>query len=132
MNKTILFLFLFINSGLYNDKKRGDYQEWRRMGLRMFWAETLSHATYLLSILFYFHIMFFFHSRSRSRVFLGMKPLIPVFELWELIFSFPYRSPILGIDFSFPSIPNYGNVFFSFPSRSRTSGMELSFPFPNS
>ena len=36
MNKIILFWFLFINSGHYNNKKRGDYQEWRRMGLRMF------------------------------------------------------------------------------------------------
>ena len=36
VNKIILFLFLFINSGCCNDKKTGDYQEWRRMGLRMF------------------------------------------------------------------------------------------------
>ena len=36
VNKIILFLFLFINSGRYNNKKTGDYQERRRMGLRMF------------------------------------------------------------------------------------------------
>ena len=34
VNKIILF-FLFIDSGRDNDKKRGDYQEWRRMGLRV-------------------------------------------------------------------------------------------------
>ena len=36
VNKIILFWFLFINSGRYNNKKTGDYQERRRMGLRMF------------------------------------------------------------------------------------------------
>ena len=32
VNKTIIFLFLFIDSGRDNDKKKGDYQKWRRMG----------------------------------------------------------------------------------------------------
>ena len=36
VNKIILFWFLFINSGRYNNKNMGDYQERRRMGLRMF------------------------------------------------------------------------------------------------
>ena len=36
VNKIILFWFLFFNSGRYNNKKTGDYQEQRRMGLRMF------------------------------------------------------------------------------------------------
>ena len=34
-------LFLFIDSGRDNDKKRGDYQEWRRMGLRSYGPKLL-------------------------------------------------------------------------------------------
>ena len=37
-------------------------------GVENVWAKTLSHATYLLNILF---IVMFFHSRSRSQVLLG-------------------------------------------------------------
>jgi len=36
VNKIICFVFLFLNSGRYKDKKRWDYQELWRMGLRMF------------------------------------------------------------------------------------------------
>ena len=39
VNKIILFLF--IDSGRDNDKKRGDYQEWRRMGLRIYGLKLL-------------------------------------------------------------------------------------------
>ena len=60
-------------------------------------------------------------------------PLIPFPELWEWIFSFPFRSRIMGM------------VFFSFPSRSRIVEMIfhslpvpklwkwffIHFPFPN-
>ena len=47
------------------------------------------------------------------------RPLIPVPELWEWIFSFPSRSRILGMDFFIPfPFPNFGNGFFPFPSRS--------------
>ena len=61
------------------------------------------------------------------------RPLIPVPELWEWIFSFPSRSRISGMSFFIPfPFPNFGNGFFhslpvpklwewkfSFPSRSR-------------
>ena len=60
----------------------------------------------------------FFHSRSRSREFLGMIASdshsrivgmdffhsLPVPKLWEWIFSFPSRSRIVGMDF-FHSLP---------------------------
>ena len=42
VNKIILFLFLFNNSGRYNNKKTGDYQERRRMGLRLFGQNSFS------------------------------------------------------------------------------------------
>ena len=42
VNKIILFWFLFINSGRYNNKKTGDYQERRRMGLRLFGQNSFS------------------------------------------------------------------------------------------
>ena len=64
--------------------------------------------------------------------------------MWEWIFSFPFCSRIVGIDFFIPfPFPNFGNVFFipfpflifgngffPFPSRSRTLRMELSIPVP--
>ena len=101
----------------------------------------------------------FFHSRSRSREFLGMIASdshsrivgmdffhsLPVPELWEWIFFIPFPFPNFGNRFfhslpipefwewfffiPFP-FPNWGNGFFQFPSRSRTSGMELSIPVP--
>jgi len=101
----------------------------------------------------------FFHSRSRSREFLGMIASdshsrivgmdffhsLPVPEFWEWIFFIPFPFPNFGNRFfhslpipefwewfffiPFP-FPNWGNGFFQFPSRSRTSGMELSIPVP--
>ena len=101
----------------------------------------------------------FFHSRSRSREFLGMIASdshsrivgmdffhsLPVPELWEWIFFIPFPFPNFGNRFfhslpipefwewfffiPFP-FPNWGNGFFQFPSRSRTLGMELSIPVP--
>ena len=64
VNKFILFWFLFIKSGRYKNKKTRDYQEQRRMGLRMFgsklffmphicWIFFLS-ACYVFSFLFLF------------------------------------------------------------------------------
>ena len=41
------------------------------VGVKNVWAKTLSHATCLPNF-FHCHIMFFFHSRSRSWVFLEM------------------------------------------------------------
>ena len=63
----------------------------------------------------------FFHSRSRSREFLGM-------------IASDSHSRIVGMDFFIPfPFPNYGNGFFSFPSRSRILGIDffIPFPFPN-
>ena len=99
----------------------------------------------------------FFHSRSRSREFLGMIASdshsrivgmdffipFPFPNCGNGFFSFPSRSRILGIDFFIPfPFPNFGNGFFSFPSRSRIEGMgffnslpvpelrEWNYPFP--
>ena len=90
----------------------------------------------------------FFHSRSRSREFLGMIASdshsrivgmdffhsLPVPELWEWIFFIPFPFPNFGNKFfhslpipefwecfsfiPFP-FPNCGNGFYQFPSRSR-------------
>ena len=158
VNKIILFWFLFINSGRYNNKKTGDYQEQRRMGLRMF-GPKLFLTPHICEIFFFYCHVIFFHSRSRSRVFLGMIASdshsrivgmdffhsLPVPELWEWIFFIPFPFPNFGNRFfhslpipefwewfffiPFP-FPNWGNGFFQFPSRSRTLGMELSIPVP--
>ena len=101
----------------------------------------------------------FFHSRSRSREFLGMIASdshsrivgmdffhsLPVPELWEWIFFIPFPFPNFGNGFfhslpvpefrecfffiPFP-FPNYGNGFFSFPSRSRIVGMDFFHSLP--
>ena len=48
------------------------------------------------------------------------RPMIPVPELREWIFSFPSRSRISGMSFFIPfPFPYFGNGNFSFPSRSR-------------
>ena len=120
VNKIILFCFLFFNSGRYNNKKTGDYQEQRRMGLRMF-GPKLFLTPHICEIFFFYCHVIFFHSRSRSRVFLGMIASdshsrivgmdffhsLPVPEFWEWIFFIPFP------------FPNFGNGFFPFPSRSR-------------
>ena len=83
---------------------------------------------------FYCHVIFF-HSCSRSRVFLGMIASdshsrivgmdffhsLPVPEFWEQIFSFPSHSRFLGMVFfhSLP-VPELREWVFSIP-----------FPFPN-
>ena len=78
---------------------------------------------------FYCHVIFF-HSRSRSRVFLGM-------------IASDSHSRIVGMDFfhSLP-VPEFWEQIFSFPSHSRIEGMvffnslpvpelrELNYPFP--
>ena len=89
----------------------------------------------------------FFHSRSRSREFLGMIASdshsrivgmdffhsLPVPELWEWIFFIPFPFPNFGNRFfhSLP-IPEFWECFFSFPSRSRIEGMGFfnSIPVP--
>ena len=60
----------------------------------------------------------FFHSRSRSRVFLGM-------------IASDSHSRIVGMDFfhSLP-VPELWEWVFPFPSCSRTSGMDFSIPVP--
>ena len=75
-------------------------------GVKNVWAKTLSHATCLPNF-FHCHIMFFFHSRSRSWVFL------------EMIAS-DSHSQIVGMDFyhSLP-VPEFWESIFSFPSHSR-------------
>ena len=120
-------------------------------GVENLWAKTPSQATYFLSIFLYCHIILFvfFHSRSRSRVFLGMIASdshsrnvgmdffhsLPVPEFWESIFSCPSHSRILGMasshslpapefwecvfSISFP-FPNFGNGIIHSRSRSRT------------
>ena len=85
--------FLFIDSSRDNDKKRG---------VENLWAKTPSQATYFLSIFLCCHIILFcfFHSRSRSRVFLGM-------------IASDSHSRIVGMDFFIPFLfPNFGNGFF--------------------
>ena len=58
-NKIILFLFLFINSGRYNDKKTGGLSRTEEDWVENDWARTLSHATYLLNIFFIAMLGFF-------------------------------------------------------------------------
>ena len=86
---------------------------------------------------FYCHVIFF-HSRSRSRVFLGMIASdshsrivgmdffhsLPVPEFWEWIFFIPFPFPNFGNRFfhSLP-IPEFWEWFFLFPSHSRIEGM---------
>ena len=43
-----------------NDKKRGDYQEWRRIGLRMLRPKLLSTLDIFLIFLYYHICSFFF------------------------------------------------------------------------
>ena len=50
VNKIILFWFLFINSGRYNNKKTGRLSRMEEDGVENVWAKTLSHATFLLNI----------------------------------------------------------------------------------
>ena len=62
------------------------------------------------------------------------RPLIPVPELWEWIFSFPSRSRISGMSFFIPfPFPNFGNGFFhSLPvPELRECFFSIPFPFPN-
>ena len=130
VNKFILFWFLFIKSGRYKNKKTRDYQEQRRMGLRMFgsklffmphicWIFFLS-ACYVFSFLFLFpgilgnDSLWFPFPNFGNRFFHSL----PIPKFWECFFFIPFP------------FPNWGNGFFQFPSRSRNSGMELSIPVP--
>ena len=123
------------------------------MGLRMFGPKLSRHIFAEYFLLSYF----FFHSRSRSLVFLGMiasdscsrivgmdlfySLLVPKF--WEWIFSFPNFGNVFFHSLPVPKFwewiffipfpfPNFGNGFFSFPSRSRTLGIDFfhSLPVP--
>ena len=124
------------------------------MGQNSFSSHIFSKFFFILS----YHFVFF-HSRSRSQVFLGMIASdslsrtmgmdffipFPFPNFGNAFFSFPSPSQIMGMLFfhslplpklwewiffiPFP-FPNCGNRFFPFPSRSRTSGMELSIPVP--
>ena len=119
-----------------------------------------SFSRHIFAKYFSFIVMLcFFHSRSRSREFLGMIASdshsrivgmdffhsLTVPELWGWIFFIPSPFPNFGNRFfhSLPIpefwewfffipflFPNWGNGFFQFPSRSRTSGIELSIPVP--
>ena len=62
------------------------------------------------------------------------RPLVPVPELWEWIFSFPSRSRISGMSFFIPfPFPNFGNGFFhSLPVPELWEWkFFIPFPFPN-
>ena len=107
VNKIILFWFLFFNSGRYNNKKTGDYQEQRRMGLRMF-GPKLFLTPHICEIFSLFLSYQFFHSRSRSRVFLGM-------------IASDSHSRNVGMDFFIPF------SFLNLPFHRRESKWELEF-----
>ena len=135
VNKIILFRFLFFNSGRYNNKKTGDYQEQRRMGLRMFGPKLfltphICHICYVFSFPFPFpgilgndSLWFPFPNWGN-----GFFHSLPVPELWEWIFFIPFQFPNFRNQF-FHSLPisEFWEWFFF---RSRTSGMELSIPVP--
>ena len=113
------------------------------MGQNSFSSHIFSKYVFILS----YH--FFFHSRSRSRVFLGMIASdshsrivgmdffhsLPVPELWEWIFFIPFPFPNFGNRFfhSLP-IPEFWEWFFfhSLPvPELREWVFSIPFPFPN-
>ena len=91
MNKVILFW-------PDNDKKRGDYQEWRRIGLRMLRSKLLSTPDIFLIFLYYHIFSIFFH--SCSQVFPGMIASDSCSRNVGMdFFSIPSHSLILGMFF---------------------------------